>query len=130
MPTTPGLRHWRRELKLSCPPSAQLRTGSGEPQGAVVTQHCGPSPKHKPVVMDPGSRFAWPGRRNQSPAIERRQPLSLRDVIDGIGVEKRIERFCGPCHGGELVARGPAVDLSDVLDHQRVTQFLTQCDAP
>ena len=35
-----------------------------------------------------------------------------------------------PLHGGEPVARGPAVDLADVFDDQRVAKFFAQVDAP
>src|ERR1700704_5303666 len=78
--------------------------------------------------MDPGSRFAWPGRRREcgrsSTPIQRRQPLPRRDVIDGVGVEERMERPRWPRHRWEPVARGPAVDLANVFHDQRVAKLL------
>src|ERR1700722_11409138 len=62
--------------------------------------------------------------------VQLRQSLRLGEVIDGVGVEERIERLGRPCHGGEPVARGPAVDLSDIFHHQRVAQLVAQGHAP
>ena len=59
-------------------------------------------------------------------AVQRRQPLRLGNVVHGVGIEERIERRGRPCHRGQPIARGPAVDLPDVLDHQRVTQLFAQ----
>ena len=56
-------------------------------------------------------------------SVQRRQPFRFRDVIHGVGIEERIERLHRPCHRGEAVARGPAIDFPDVLDHKGVTEL-------
>src|SRR3954452_14511124 len=92
----------------------------------------------RPVACPPPIALrSWWARREGAPLptlrllfIQVRQPLGFGDIIHGVGVEERIERLCRPCHGRELVARGPAVDLADVLLDQRVAKFLAQCDAP
>src|ERR1700752_4075406 len=58
------------------------------------------------------------------------EPLGLGDVLDGVGIEKGIDRGDRPGHGGERIPRGPAVDLADVLLYQRVAQIVAQGDAP
>src|SRR2546429_4527015 len=59
-----------------------------------------------------------PGRRRDLnlTVIQRGQPVGLCNIVHGVGVEERIEWRRRPCHGRQLVARGPAVDLSDILD--------------
>ena len=64
------------------------------------------------------------------PAIQRRQPFGGGDVVDGVGVEERIERLGRPGYGGELITGGPAVDPPDILLHQRVAKLIAQADAP
>src|SRR3954469_9013711 len=93
----------------------------------------------RPVACPPSitALRSWWARREGAPLptlrfllIQRRQPLRFRDVIYGIGIEERIERCCRPRHRREPIARGPAVDLSNILDHKRVAKFFAQCDAP
>ncbi len=59
-----------------------------------------------------------------SPIIQRRQPIGFRDVLNRVGIEEGIERRGRPGHGGEAIACRPAVDPSDVFDHQRVAQLV------
>src|SRR5256885_7370836 len=94
-----------------------------------------PMPRDAPVT-----KAMWPVRwsvmvmievllvagRDELIPIQRRQPLRLGDVAHGVGVEERIEWRSWPRHRREVVARGPAVDLSDVFDHQCVAKFLPQ----
>src|SRR5204863_7273119 len=86
-----------------------------------------PMPRDAPVT-----KAMWPVRssvmfmievllvagRDELIPIQLRQPLRLGDVIHGVGIAARIKRRSRPRHGREAVARGPAVDLSDVFDHQ------------
>ena len=58
--------------------------------------------------------------------IQRRQALGLGDVLDRVGIEERIERLRRPRHRCERITRGPAVDLAEVLDDQRVAQLVAQ----
>src|SRR5436190_7763579 len=92
-----------------------------------------PMPRDAPVT-----KAMWPVRsslmvmievllvagRDELIPIQLRQPLRLGDVIHGVGIEERIKRRSRPRHGREAVARGPAVDLSDVFDHQCAAKFL------
>ena len=59
--------------------------------------------------------------RSSVDIVQRRQAFGLGDILDRISVEERIERLGRPIHRRERVARGPAVDLAEVLDDQRVT---------
>src|SRR5580700_8984995 len=68
--------------------------------------------------------------RGESTPVQRRQSLRRRDIVHGVGVEERIELIYWPFHGGETIARGPAVDLPDVFDHQRAAKLFAQCDGP
>ncbi len=81
------------------------------------------SEETRKALEQAGFRPAWP---IIPLAVERRQPLGLGDIIDGVGVEEGIERLCRPCHGRKPIARGPAIDLSDVFYHQCVAKFLAQ----
>src|SRR3954466_71173 len=92
----------------------------------------------RPVACPPPiARRSWWARRAGAPLptlrllfIQRRQPLGFGDIVHGVGVEERIERFCRPCHGAEPMTRSPAVDLADVLLNKRVAKFLAQGNAP
>src|SRR5437879_12148600 len=98
-----------------------------------------PMPRDAPVT-----KAMWPVRssltvmievllvagRDELIPIQLRQPLRLGDVIHGVGIEERIEWRGWPRHRCEAVARGPAIDLSDVFDHQCVEKSLPLRNAP
>jgi hypothetical protein len=59
-----------------------------------------------------------------SHVIQRSQPVSLRNVLNRVGIEEGIERRGRPGDGGQAIACRPAIDPSDVFDHQRVAQLV------
>ena len=107
-----------RKMKARAPTRDSIIGGSQRPAGPFP--QAGP-----PVVAACGDPVQGEGRNQagSSVVVQRRQPFGFGDVVHGVGVEERVERRHGPCHGGQLIARGPAVDLPDILDHQRVAEL-------
>src|ERR1700740_2623023 len=62
--------------------------------------------------------------------VQRREPVGFGNILDRIRIEERIDRRDRPGHGGERIARGPAVDFADVLLDQRMTQLIPQMHGP
>ncbi len=63
-------------------------------------------------------------------AVQSRKPFGFGKIIRRIGIEEWIERLGRPARRRNPITRGPAINLVDVLDRERVAKFLAQRNSP
>ena len=68
--------------------------------------------------------------RELSRTFKRRQPLSLGEILNGVGVEERIDRFGRPGDRRDAVAPGPTCNLAETFDNEGLAQRVAQRDLP
>ena len=60
--------------------------------------------------------------RVSQPVFDRREPLGFSEIVDGVGVEERIERLGRPTRRSRPGSAGPGFHLAQAFDDKRLAQ--------
>ena len=87
----------------SIPPRQSCFAGARQ---AGATVHNGSN-----SLAAPRDRISLPATRGEVLIVDRRQPLRRGEIVNGVDVEERVERFGWPFDGRPAKARGPLADF-------------------